>query len=152
MLFTACSAEGGSPAPSAPLPSVSVPGEATAPSAVELKDDKESRAAAKERAGEALGRFARPDLSPTDWWDGLAPLLSEQARSDYLGIDPATVPVTQITGKARLARVDTSMLAIVHIPTDAGLYAVTLTRSPEAPVWVVESIVPPELDPHASGG
>lgn len=93
--------------------------------------------------------FARPRLDAKTWWSDLEPLMSPQAQQDYYGIDPALVPVTDITGPGALVKLDTRRVAIVHVPTDAGLYAITLSRSPEAPEWKVERIAPPEPDPHA---
>lgn len=122
------------------------------PPTAALVNDKRSRAAAKDLAVKAMKRFARPDMPAEDWWGELEPLLSAQARSDYLGVDPSLVPVRAITGKASLVDLDTNMLVIAHIPTDQGLYAVTVSRSPEDPAWRVESIVPPEQDPHPEGG
>lgn len=114
-----------------------------------LIDDEASSASAADRALDALTLFARPQTPRGQWWSELEPLLSEQARTDYLGVDPAQVPVTKVTGPPKVVDLDTAMLAIVHIPTDAGLYAVTLSRSDEDPDWRVESLVPPESDPHA---
>lgn len=93
--------------------------------------------------------FARPGLSAEDWWADLEPLLSAKAQQDYLYVDPARVPVTAVTGKGRLVELGTELVAIVHVPTDAGLYAVTVSRSEEAPEWVADRITPPEPDPHA---
>ena len=92
--------------------------------------------------------FARPRLDAETWWSALEPLMSTQAQQDYYGTDPARVPVAAVTGPGTLLDLDTKRLAIVHVPTDAGLYAITLSRSPEAPEWKVERIAPPEPDPH----
>lgn len=94
--------------------------------------------------------FARPELSPKAWWADLEPLLSASARQDYYGVDPSQVPVTEVFGPARLVPLGTKLLAIVHVPTDAGLYAVTFSRSKEEPRWAVERITPPEPDPHSA--
>jgi hypothetical protein len=92
--------------------------------------------------------FARPRLAQEAWWADLEPLLSDQAAHDYLGVDPANVPVRQVTGPGRLVPLETKLVTIVHVPTDAGLYAVTLSRSPEDPQWRAERVTPPETDPH----
>lgn len=93
--------------------------------------------------------FARPGISARAWWADLKPLLSDQAQRDYYGVDPARVPVSKVTGDGRLVELDTALVAIVHVPTNAGLYAVTVSRSSQEPRWVVERITPPEPDPHA---
>jgi hypothetical protein len=93
-----------------------------------------------------------PDV--TSWWQQLEPLLSSQAARDYSSVDPANVPVHQITGAPRLAPtppLDEPVLAIVHVPTDAGLYAVIVSRSAQDTRWRAERITPPELDPHRPG-
>jgi hypothetical protein len=95
--------------------------------------------------------FARPQLTRAAWWSDLEPLLSAQAAQDYAGVDPANVPVRQITGPGRLVPLETDRVAIVHVPTDHGLYAVTMSRSPEDPQWRAEHLTPPETDPHGPG-
>lgn len=100
------------------------------------------------RGREALRLWARPSMGADAWWDDLEPYLTAQAQQDYSYTDPANVPVTKLTGAATLVELDTRRVAIVHVPTDAGLYAVTLSRSPESPTWLVERIAPPEPDPH----
>lgn len=90
--------------------------------------------------------FARRDVAAGRWWADLAPYLSAQAAQDYRYTDPASVPPTQLTGTGQLVDLDTSehLVTIAHLPTDAGLYAVTLSRSAEQPTWTVERITPPE--------
>lgn len=95
-----------------------------------------------------MSLFARPDLGRQAWWADLEPLLSDQAARDYAGVDPANVPVRQVTGPGRLVPLETALVTIIHVPTDAGLYAVTLSRSPEHPQWRADRITPPEPDPH----
>jgi hypothetical protein len=118
---------------------------------------------ADQRAAVAAGvqvmrAFASPTVSRVDepeaqknWWTQLRPLLSDQAASDYAAVDHANVPVHQVTGAGRLAAAEARALAIVHVPTDVGLYAVTLSRSAEDPRWLAERITPPEIDPHGDG-
>lgn len=111
----------------------------------------EDRRAAIKAGVRVMSLFARPDLERQTWWDDLEPLLSDQAARDYAGVDPANVPVRQVTGPGRLVPLETALVTIVHVATDAGLYAVTLSRSPEHPQWRADRITPPEPDPHGPG-
>jgi hypothetical protein len=98
----------------------------------------------------ASSRSNDPDAQET-WWAKLHPLLSDQARSDYAAVDHANVPVHAVTGPGRLGVAQARVMAVIHVPTDAGLYAVTLSRSAEDPRWRAEQITPPEIDPHGVG-
>ncbi len=93
-------------------------------------------------------RYSRPGVSAERWWKDLAPFFSDGAAADYIGTDPTEVRSRKVTGAVRLVPATTIRLVIAHVPTDAGLYAVTMSRSTEAPRWVVERITPPEPDPH----
>lgn len=93
---------------------------------------------------QAMTRFARPSMPAKKWWDELSPLLSAQARTDYAYTDPANVPATKVTGKPSLADLDSVHVRIVQVPTDAGTYSITLSRSELDPDWVVERIAPPD--------
>lgn len=88
--------------------------------------------------------FARPDVPAGTWWEDLEPYLSPAAQEAYYATDPANVPVTKVTGDVELVDASNELVAIAHLPTDHGLYAVTLSRSPERPAWAVERITPPE--------
>lgn len=134
--------------PSTTAPSTSDDSTADATSApVELAWDEAAQEKVSTLAGEVMERFARPSLDRATWWADLEPYLSAQAQADYLGVDPANVPVRRITGPIELVPLKTHLVAIAHVPTDAGLYAVTLSRSEAAPQWAVERITPPERDP-----
>lgn len=126
--------------------------ESSRPPAAELAWDATEQEKVTALAAQTMRLFARPKMSAEQWWTDLEPRLSAQARLDYFGIDPASVPVTKITGPVTLVPMSTKLASIAHIPTDAGLYAVTLSRTPEEPQWVVEQITPPEPDPHGQQG
>jgi hypothetical protein len=107
-------------------------------------DDATSDEAALAAGTAAMTAFARPDLSPDEWWAGLAPLLSPAATEAYLGTDPAEVPAHEVTGPAWMGDSESAFLSLVFVPTDAGEYAVLLVREGGGAPWLVERISPVE--------
>ena len=118
-------------------------GETITPEAVP-QWDADSRATALRAAEAVMSAFARPDLSHDQWWTGLEPLLSAQARIDYAYVDPANVPATQVTGTAELAEESSAYIARVQVPTDIGTYTLILSRADAEAGWLAERITPPE--------
>lgn len=92
-----------------------------------------------------MSAYARPQAGPARWWRGLSSLLSPAARIAYTGTDPATIPVRSVTGPATMAPSSLPALARVSVPTDVGAYLVVLSRTPQAPGWLVERFVAPEV-------
>lgn len=103
-------------------------------------------------AREVMTAFARPSLSESRWWADLSPYLSAEAQDAYSGTDPAEVPVSRVTGDVDLVDLDSPLVAIAHVPTDAGLYAVTMARDPGTSHWLVQRITPPETNFGGDGG
>lgn len=102
------------------------------------------RAEAASVAQKVMVLFARPGVDATRWMKDLEPYLSPQAQQDYQGSNPANVPARKVTARAAVVATDSARLARVHVPTDAGVYLVVLSRSPGDPTWRVERITPPE--------
>lgn len=102
------------------------------------------RVAARRTAGEAMRAYARPGLSARAWWAGLRPYLSADAQLAYAGTDPSTIPVTGVSGGARLTPASGPALARVAVPTSTGTYLLLLTRSVHRRDWLVTRIVAPE--------
>lgn len=99
-------------------------------------------AAALGVAAAALARFASSAGETSDqWFSGLAPLLSAQARQAYADTDPAAVPVHGLLGSPRLESSSTAYLATVDQATDAGPYRVLCSRADDGS-WQVERIEP----------
>lgn len=93
-------------------------------------------------AVEALTAFARPGLGYDEWWAGVLSRLSEQAGVAYEMTDPSLIPVHTITGPGTVHAGSTELSLIVQIPTDDGVYNVTMTRSsPDGP-WLADRIRP----------
>jgi hypothetical protein len=108
--------------------------------------DAESRASAQSTAAAALAAFARPDLDHSAWWEGFSPFLAPAAAAGYVATDPVNIPVSQVTGPARLLEEDSPYLARVRVPTDAGPHVVLLSRTDAAAEWLVEQITPAGAD------
>ena len=86
--------------------------------------------------------FARPQLSAVEWWRDMLPLLSQQGAHAYEGTDPSRIPVSAVTGDAQILDGSTEVMLIVQLPTDAGLYNITLTRPDASSRWLAERIRP----------
>lgn len=165
LVLTGCSGQN-DPAPTAsPTPSesgVTMPDLdqfTTAPSGTELDEeggkttvepmpappwDADQRAAAIATAVAALTAFARPDLSSTDWWAAVAPLLTSQAQQDYQYVDPASIPAHQVTGAGTIVDESSRYAVSVSVPSDAGTYTIVLTRQNGEAPWRVARFTPPE--------
>lgn len=120
-------------------------GSTVAPSpASTLVWDAKSQADAVTVATTVMKRFARPTTaSATRWWPTLRPLLTGKAQADYEWVDPMNVPVTSVTGPGRVDVASKASVARVHVPTNAGVYLVVLTRTDATPQWVADRILPP---------
>lgn len=105
--------------------------------------DGESRTTAEQTAEQAMTLFARPSADKDRWWSDLAPLLSSTAQSAYVGLHPADVPVTEVSGPGVLVDEGGVMVADVDVPTDVGTYRLLLTRDAIGTPWLVELIQPP---------
>jgi hypothetical protein len=101
--------------------------------------------AAKEVAVNAMRDFARPEGEESRWANDFARWLTPKATADYSAVDPATVPVTEVTGTAKL-EVDQAngFGAIASVPTDIGIYRVQLLRQGQDEPWKVNRLYPPE--------
>jgi len=86
--------------------------------------------------------FAQPELDADAWWREMLPLLSQEGAYAHEGTDPARIPVTSITGAGEILDGSTEVSLIVRIPTNAGLYHVTLTRPDTSSPWLAERIRP----------
>jgi hypothetical protein len=92
--------------------------------------------------------FARPARgSAAGWWRTVAPYLTAQAREDYRGVDPASVPFTRVTGPATVLppEEESHLVVLLKVPTDAGVYVVHLV--PAGAGWAVSRLTPPGRQP-----
>ncbi|MBN9630059.1 MAG: hypothetical protein J0I18_05560 [Actinobacteria bacterium] len=101
-----------------------------------------SQEAAIAAATKVMETFARPQLDADEWWRALLPLLSQQGAHAYEGTDPAEIPATTVTGTGQVLEGSTEVMLIVQVPTDAGPYNITLTRTDPSSPWLAERIRP----------
>ncbi|CED90071.1 hypothetical protein [Actinomyces succiniciruminis] len=106
--------------------------------------DEESRAAAIAAAEAALEAFAHPELDYDTWWAGLDPHLTQEAAEAYVYVDPANIPVHELTGSGTIIEDASAYVATVKIPTDAGRYDVLVIRTSGSAPWLASRIVPVE--------
>lgn len=104
----------------------------------------QQRADAIAAAEHAMRTFGRPDLSSSDWWAALSPLLTFQAQQDYQYVDPANIPAHSVVGGSAIVDESSTYAVTVTVPTDAGEYTVTLTRHDGASPWLAARFTPPE--------
>lgn len=102
----------------------------------------ESQTDAVAAATRVVAVFARPTLDETQWWNELVPLLSQKGAVAYEGTLPSNVPVTAVTGDGVVLPASTEVATLVEVPTDAGLYIVTLVRDGGDQPWLAERIRP----------
>ncbi len=105
--------------------------------------DATQRSNAIAAAEKALTAFARPDLSSTEWWAALSPLLTPQAQQDYQSVDPANIPAHKLTGNGTIVDDSSTYAVSVDVPTDAGTYTIILTRRDGASPWLASRFTPP---------
>lgn len=86
--------------------------------------------------------FGQPTLDASTWMNNLYPLLTQTGAAAYEGTDPAQVPVQQVTGAGTIVEGSTDVALIVQIPTDAGLYNVSLSRTGPSMPWLADRIRP----------
>ena len=106
--------------------------------------DDHAAAEAGDRAVAFLRAFARPDLPAEDWHAGLTGFMTPEAAELFAYVDPANVPATQVTGTPAVSPGGSVYLAVVQVPTDAGTYRVTLTRTAAGQPWLVTYADPAE--------
>ena len=146
---------GGSTPPGTPAPSTSASTPPTAPGPAvpdEPTDDAsvlpvpeagtDSRADAITTAEKVVTTFGQPTLDATTWMNNMYPLLTQTGAAAYEGTDPAQVPVHQVTGVGIILDGSTEVALIVQVPTDAGLYNVSLSRPGASAPWLADRIRP----------
>ncbi|MDF9279090.1 hypothetical protein P4U43_14975 [Arthrobacter sp. EH-1B-1] len=105
----------------------------------------EAEGAAKETAVNAMRDFARPGVEETQWANDFARWLTPDATVSYSSVDPANVPVTEVTGPATLEVDETNGFGVIAtVPTDIGDYRVQLLRQGQDEPWKVNRLYPPE--------
>lgn len=85
--------------------------------------------------------FCHPERTRQAWIAGLDPYLTLAAASAYSTVQPARVSCTRLTASARPGEGD-EFTRLVTVPTDGGLYRVTVTRATVSERWLVFRIAP----------
>ncbi|MDF2442024.1 MAG: hypothetical protein JWR01_227 [Subtercola sp.] len=101
-----------------------------------------SRESAIAAATTVMAVFAEPSLGGQEWMTKMTPLLSPSGYDAYLGTDPAQIPAHHVTGPGTVLPGATDVALIVQVPTDAGLYTVSLSRPDTAGAWLADQIRP----------
>lgn len=102
--------------------------------------DESSRVAARELAVHAVGAWVNVDDGEDVWRSGLAAWLSPDALAYYAAVDPRNIAAAEITGEPQLVDEDSPELAVVEVPTSAGIYEVTMNRVEAADPWAVQRV------------
>ena len=118
-----------------------VPGGTAAPHDQELKSSEAPTAGTDVLASAAMRSFCHPERPQQAWIAGLDPYLTLAAASAYATVQPSRVACTRVTATAHPGEGD-GFTELVTVPTDAGLYRVTVTRASASERWLVFRIAP----------
>lgn len=102
----------------------------------------DSQADAIAAAEKVVTVFGQPTLDAQTWINNLYPLMTQAGAAAYEGTDPARVPVRSVTGPGVILDGSTDVALIVQVPTDAGLYNVSLSRPSVSAAWLADRIRP----------
>ncbi len=155
LALSGCVEDTGTPSPAVPSSSSSMAGPATSTPDEEAPHDDAtvapvaeaatgSSAAAIAAAEKVMTVFGQPDLDPDTWIRNLYPLLSQAGAAAYEGTDPDTVPVRRVTGPGTVLDGSTEVALVIQVPTDAGPYTVSLSRTSTSSPWLADRIRPAE--------
>lgn len=106
--------------------------------------DAPAQGAAITRAEGFMRAFTRTDLPAAQWWAGVTGFLTPQAASDFQGTDPAQISAGHLTGPGAILTQTAGVVAVVDLPTGAGTYQVTMTRTGADQPWLVSLVTAPQ--------
>lgn len=99
--------------------------------------------AARTVAHDCVAAFAAQNLTQEQWWSGFSAYLTPEAQSVWQYTDATKVPATTVTGDVTV--VDSDENAVVcEVPTDAGIYVVTVYRDDPTVPWLISDLTPQE--------
>lgn len=143
LALTACAAESPAPAPTSTSSAHAhdgndehelVPVPSTTPDA----------AAASAAAVAALAAYGDRDQAYDTWFAGLKPHLYVTAVDEYATVNPARIPVFEITGEAVVDELTNSdRYAVLTVPTSIGNYVIELRRDAATDPWGATRFQPP---------
>lgn len=100
--------------------------------------------AALEAATAAMVAYVKPGTDHATWFEGIRPRITDQFAIELGKFDPAYLTVSKMTGKATATiEVNNPFQVVVSVPTDDGVYKVTMLRSTQTAFWLANSIIPP---------
>ncbi|MFJ4027602.1 hypothetical protein ACIPWF_10435 [Paenarthrobacter sp. NPDC089989] len=115
---------------------------------LEVTWDAAAEKSVKDTAAKVMALFARPDVPESTWFADLAPHLAPEYAEDAKYIDPARVPIREITDGPAISRdAGNPMTVTATFATDAGRWRVLLHRSGQQQPWLVTAISPQEPTP-----
>ena len=88
--------------------------------------------------------FARPSMEQKSWLNELMPHLSQTGAPLFATIKPSSITSTVRLGPGELMADASEYVVLVKVPTDAGVLAVSLSRSSTDSAWRVDRIRPVE--------
>lgn len=121
-------------------PAKSAGGASNSPSDAAQKERDES--AAKE-ARAVMELFARPKLDKGKWFAELKPHLDSGMADSMSYTDPSSIAPTKVTGQPVVRPMHATDGRDVAVPTDAGVWTVTMTYDPNAKKWATAAISGP---------
>lgn len=138
-------------APPAPQPDLGQPSEGVT---AEMTDevisaepvpttDETSQRSAQEAAVAVMEAFAHPEREHEEWWAELEPMLTDNAAEAYYYVEPAQIPVSEITGEATIATDESAYVHLLEVPTNVGTYEVLMIREGADDPWRAERLTPP---------
>lgn len=100
--------------------------------------------AALEAATAAMDAYIKPGTDHTIWFEGIRPRITDQFAIELGKFNPSYLTVSKMTGKATATtETDNPFQVVVSVPTDDGVYKVTMLRSTQTAFWLANSIIPP---------
>lgn len=101
-------------------------------------------AAASDAAVAALTAYGDRDQAYDTWFAGLKPHLYATAVDEYSTVNPARIPIFEVTGEAAVLELtDSDRYAVLSVPTSIGEYIVELRRDADTDPWGATRFQPP---------
>lgn len=116
-------------------------GPANLPAPSWVPGDKE---AALEAATAAMDAYIKPGTDHKIWFEGIRPRITDQFAIELGKFNPSYLTVSKMTGTATATtEKDNPFQVLISVPTDDGVYKVTMLRSTQTAFWLANSIIPP---------
>ena len=91
--------------------------------------------------------FLNHTLTYEQWWAGVSPVLTAEAKYAWQDTDPRAIRGSQVTGPASVVTAPSSTLVVVQVPSDAGIWRLEVIRQAEDGAtpgrWQVFSLTSP---------